>query len=84
MPVLPGTGPHVPLPCSPLSCPGVAAARVEAREGRNSGDVRALLSNPRWGERLVRFLELSGVGRVMADGVDEDEARSRRIDRWIV
>jgi len=37
---------------------------------------------PEW--QLVRFLELSGVGRAMADGMDEDEARARRMDGWIV
>jgi hypothetical protein len=30
------------------------------------------------------FLELSGVGRVIADGSDEDEAWARRMDSWIV
>jgi len=69
-----------------LHCPGpsVAAARAEAWEGRNPGGIRALLSNPRLERRLVKFLELSGVGRVMADGVDEDEARAERTDGWIV
>jgi hypothetical protein len=62
----------------------VAAARVEAWERRDPGGVRVLLSNPRWERRLVKFLELSGVGRVMADGVGEDEARVERMDGWIV
>jgi len=52
---------------------------VEAREGRDPGGVRVLLSNPRWERRLVKFLELPGVGRVMANGVDEDEARAERM-----
>jgi hypothetical protein len=30
-----------------------------------------LLANPRWERHFVKFLELSGVGRVMADGTDE-------------
>jgi len=69
-----------------LHCPGprVAAARVEAWEGRDPGGVRVLLSNPRWERRLVKFFELSGVGRVMANGVDENEARAERMDGWIV
>jgi hypothetical protein len=47
-----------------LHCPNatLAAARVEAWEGRNPGGIRVLLSNPRWESRLLRFLELSGVG----------------------
>jgi hypothetical protein len=38
-----------------------------------------LLANPRWERWFVKFLELSGVGRVMADGTDEDGAR---MDEW--
>jgi hypothetical protein len=32
---------------------------------------------------IVRFLELSGVGRIMADGTDEDAAYAARLDGWI-
>jgi hypothetical protein len=31
----------------------------------------------------VKFLELSGVGRVMADGTDEDGAYAARMDEWV-
>jgi len=34
-----------------------------------------------WERRLLRFLELSGVGRVVEDGTDEDQARAERMDR---
>jgi hypothetical protein len=57
-------------------------ARLEAWEGKNPGGVRVLLANPRWEGRFVKFLELSGVGRVMADGTDEDGARAARMDEW--
>jgi hypothetical protein len=30
----------------------------------------------------VKFLELSGVGRVIADGTDEDGAHAARMDEW--
>jgi hypothetical protein len=43
-----------------------------------------LLANPRWERRFVKFLELSGVGRVIADGTDEDGARAARMDEWVV
>jgi len=46
--------------------------------------VRVLLANPRWERRLLKFLELSGVGRAMDDGVDEDVARAKRLDGWII
>jgi hypothetical protein len=62
----------------------LVAARTEAWEDRDIGGVRVLLANPRWEERLLRFLELSGVGRVVASGTDEDEAWARRMDDWIV
>jgi hypothetical protein len=55
-----------------LHCPNarLAAARTEAWEGRDPRSVWVLLSNPRWERRLLRFLEMSGVGRVMAGGRD--------------
>ena len=34
--------------------------------------------------RFVRFLELSGVGRTVADGTDEESAHAARMDEWIV
>jgi hypothetical protein len=43
-----------------------------------------LLSSPRWESRLLRFLQLSGVGRFVEGGVDEDEAHATRMDGWIV
>jgi hypothetical protein len=55
----------------------------EAWEGKTPGGVRVLLANPRWGRRFVKFLELSGVGRVMADGTDEDGAHAARMDEWV-
>jgi hypothetical protein len=43
-----------------------------------------LLANPRWERRLVKFLELSGVGRTMTDGTDEEGAHAARMDEWVV
>jgi hypothetical protein len=65
-----------------LHCPNaiLRTARAEAWEGRNPGGVRVLLANPKWERRFVKFLELSGVGRVMADGTNEDAAR---MDEWV-
>jgi hypothetical protein len=62
----------------------LVAARTEAWEDRYPGGVRVLLANPRWEKRLLRFLELSGVGRAIADGTDKDEAWAQRMDDWIV
>jgi len=53
-------------------------------EGRNPRGIRTLLSDPRWEGRLLRFLELSGVGRCVEGGVDEDRAYAERMDGWIV
>jgi ribonuclease HI len=68
-----------------LHCPSarLSAARMEAWEGRDPGGLRVLLANPRWEKRLLRFLELSGAGRIVASGEDE-EAWSQRMDEWIV
>jgi hypothetical protein len=41
-----------------------------------------MLANPRWERRFVKFLELSGVGRVIANGTDEDGAHAARMDEW--
>jgi hypothetical protein len=39
---------------------------------------------PQVGRCFLKFLELPGVGRVMADGTDEDGARAARMDEWVV
>jgi hypothetical protein len=33
---------------------------------------------------LLRFLELSGMGRTVEGGLDEEEAHAARMDGWIV
>jgi hypothetical protein len=66
-----------------LPQPQVVAARAEAWEGKNPGSVWRLLADPRWEKRFVRFLELSGVGRTLADGTDEESAYAARMDTWI-
>jgi hypothetical protein len=47
---------------------------------RLNGSVRrkaVLLANPKWERRLLRFLEPSGAGRVVADGTNEDEVNKQ-------
>jgi hypothetical protein len=46
--------------------------------------VRMLLANPQWEKRLLHFMELSGVGRVMDHGENEEETRAERMDGWII
>ena len=58
------------------------AARAEAWEGKDPGSIRVLLNNPRWERRLLRFLELSGVGRLV-EGEDVEETRAARLNGWI-
>ena len=43
-----------------------------------------LLTNPRWGRWSVSFLALSGVGRTIADGTDEESAHAVRMDESVV
>jgi len=52
--------------------------------GKKPRGVRVLLANPRWERRFVRFLELSGVGRTIADGTDEESAHTAKMDEWTV
>jgi hypothetical protein len=68
-----------------LQCPNaqLRAATTEAWEGKDPGGVRVLLANPRWERRLVKFLELSGVRRMMADETDEDGAYAAKMDEWV-
>jgi len=42
-----------------------------------------LLANSRWEWRFLKFLELSGMGQVMVDGTDENEARATAMDEWV-
>jgi hypothetical protein len=82
--VLSVSRPHDSFP-RPISLPErqITGRQREAWEGKDPGGVRVLLANPRWERRLVEFLELSGVGRVMADGTDEDGAYAARMDEWV-
>jgi hypothetical protein len=47
----------------------LAEARRVVWEGREPGNLRILLMCPKWEDRLLRFLEFSGVGRVRGRGV---------------
>jgi hypothetical protein len=38
------------------------------------------VSNPRWKGRLLRFLELSAVGRTVERGLDVEEAFAARVN----
>ena len=51
-------------------------------KAKDPGRIRALLNNPRWERCLLRFLELSGVGRLVGDE-DVEETRMARLDGWI-
>jgi hypothetical protein len=42
-----------------------------------------LLANSRWEKHLLHFLELSGVGRIMENGLDDEVVRAAERDRWI-
>jgi hypothetical protein len=70
--------------CPGPTCPNanLRAAREKTWEGKTPGGVRVLLANPRWERRLLRFLELTGVRRVV-DRTDEEETRATRMDGWI-
>jgi hypothetical protein len=68
---------HVLLDCSNAR---IRVAREEAWEGKDPGRIRVHLSSLRSERRLLRFLELSRVGRVIDDGAGEEEARAARLD----
>jgi len=55
-----------------LHCPNdkLRVARVEAWEGRSPGAFGCCWPIPRWEQWFIKFLELSGVGRVIAGGID--------------
>ena len=63
--------------------PKLVAARLEASDEKTPEGVRVLLVNLRWERRFVRFLELSGVRRTMADGTDEESAHAAGMDEWV-
>ena len=44
--------------------------------------IRVLLGDPRWKARLLRFIEPSGVGRIV-DEVEVEEERAVRLDGWV-
>jgi hypothetical protein len=59
-----------------ITCVKATPGRPETR-----GQTLWLERQQRW---LLRFLELSGVGRFVEGGVDEDEAHATRMDDWVV
>jgi ribonuclease HI len=71
---------HVLLNCRN---PRLVSARTKAWKGKSPGSARRLLADPRWEKWFVHFLELSGFGRTLADGVDEESAYASRMDMWI-
>jgi hypothetical protein len=79
-----GIGPH-----DSFTCPALLLERQtpSSQSGGVGGEepwgVRVLLANPRWERRFVKFLELSEVGKVVADGADEDGAHAARMDEWV-
>jgi hypothetical protein len=72
---------HVLLHCTNAR---LVSARQEAWGRIHPENVRILLASPQWERRLLRFLELSGVGRMMDNGEDEEEAWAARMDGWII
>jgi len=52
-------------------------------EDKSPGGLKILLSSPQWKSRLLSFLELSGVGRVVEGEVDEEERKATQLDGWI-
>jgi hypothetical protein len=64
----------------PPETPGCQGGGVGGKEPWKCGSATG---NPRWERRFVKFLELSGIGRVMADGTDEDGAYAARMDEWV-
>jgi hypothetical protein len=61
----------------------LVAARQQAWGNVTPSGIKALLANPRWGSRLLRFLDLFGVGRRVEDGSCEDESWNVRMDNWV-
>jgi hypothetical protein len=61
----------------------LVAARQQAWGNVTPSGIKALLANPRWESRLLHFLDLSGVGRIVEDGSCEDEAWGVRMDNWV-
>ena len=55
------------------------AAQAEAWGGEGPGSIRVLLNDARWEKRLLRFLELSGVGGLVGD----EDVEETRADGWI-
>jgi hypothetical protein len=80
-----GAGQDDPFPRT-IALPECETSRCKSRGVGRKGPRRSACppGQSRWEKRLLRFLELSGVGRVVTDGSDEDEAWARRMDSWIV
>jgi hypothetical protein len=71
-----------------LRCPALEDARREAWVDNTTGaftrpsSIGALLGNPRWEKRLLKFLSISGVCKLGPDKVDDEIRRITRYDEW--
>jgi hypothetical protein len=71
-----------------LKCPSLEDARREAWVDNTAGaftkpsPIGALLGNPRWEKRLLKFLAISGVGKIGPEKVDDEIRRITKYDEW--
>ena len=83
--VLSGLSQDDPPTCTPpLPEPQAGGGEGGNVGGEEPGGRPGVASQSQVGEVFVRFLELSGVGKTMADGTDEESAHAARMDEWIV
>jgi hypothetical protein len=71
-----------------LRCPALEDVRREAWVNNTTGaftrpsSIGALLGDPRWEKSLLKFLAISGVGKIGPDKVNDGIRRITRYDGW--
>jgi hypothetical protein len=71
-----------------LRCPTFEAVRREVWKDPTTGAfirpryIGALLGNPQWEKRLLKFLEKTPIGNVGPDKIDDEIKRITRYEEW--
>jgi hypothetical protein len=71
-----------------LRCPAFEDVRREVWKDPTSGaftqprSIGALLGNPRWEKRLLKFVEKTTIGKVGPDKIDDEISRVTRYEEW--
>jgi hypothetical protein len=70
------------VPCLEIDIRNPTQVHLELTYNIGQHRHRALLGNPRWEKRLLKFLEKTTIGKVGPDKIDDEIRRVTRYEEW--